>query len=219
MATPTPSALMSGFKTEFILGSIGATSPSPADGKKAHFYVTNNTKAEVETAGYFNPINTAIAETLNVGDMIFVNGDIDGTPFHNSYVVATVPSGGDITITGHGAKTFTSEYALNTTIALTDGDSGHVVVPIAGTVVDIQTVLLGGAVTTNNATCTFDINGTPITDGVVTITASGSAIGDVDSATPSAANVVAVDDVISCTVSNTPGGSRTAYVTLRIQPS
>jgi hypothetical protein len=106
-----------------------------------------------------------------------------------------------------------------TTITLTDGISGHVVVPIAGTIDDIQTVLKGGAVATNDATCTFKIGTVAITNGVVTITASGSAIADVDSASPSGANTVAVDNYIACTVSNTPGGSRTAEVTLKISPT
>lgn len=228
MATPTPSAVMSGFRTELTVGSIAATSPEPADGKKVHFYVTNHTKAQVETAGYFNPINEgAISgdDIINVGDIIFVAGDLDGTPFHNSYVVATVPAG-DITITGHGAKTFTSEYVLNTTIALTDGDSGYVVAPIAGEIVSISTVLLGGAVATNDAVCTFKIGaagaGTGITDGVVTIATAGSGVGTLDSATPSALNVVTAGGatgLIYCTVSGTPGGSRTAYTTIRIQPT
>ncbi len=177
-------------------------------------YSTNDTAAGVETAGYFN----SAAGYLPVGSQIFVAGDLDGTPFQKQYVVAS-NDGSTVVITPQGNITFTSQIALNTTITLTDGDSGHIVAPIAGTIDLIQTVLKGGAVTTNNATCTFKIGSTGITDGVVTVTASGSAIGDVDSAEPSAANTVAVGDVILCTVSNTPGGSRTAEVTLLISPT
>lgn len=91
------------------------------------------------------------------------------------------------------------------------------VAPVAGDIEDLQSVLEEAALAGGDATLTFSINGTPITTGVVTITQSGSAAGDVDSASPSAANTVAVDDVIECTV----GGANTdtdafADVTIRI---
>lgn len=91
------------------------------------------------------------------------------------------------------------------------------VAPVAGDIEDLQSVLEEAALAGGDATLTFSINGTPITTGVITITQSGSAAGDVDSASPSAANTVAVDDVIECTV----GGANTdtdafADVTIRI---
>jgi hypothetical protein len=94
----------------------------------------------------------------------------------------------------------------------------RVVAPVAGDITDLQSVLQEAALATGDATLTFSINGTPVTGGVITITQSGSAAGDVDSATPSAANTVAIDDVIECTV----GGTNTdtdafAEVTLKIE--
>jgi predicted RecA/RadA family phage recombinase len=112
--------------------------------------------------------------------------------------------------------------SLNATIALTNGDSGYVVAPAAGNITRIDTVLLGGAVTTNDAVCTFKIGaagaGVAITTGVITITASGSAIGDKDTCSPTAARAVVAGDLIYCSVSGTPGGSRTATVSILIQP-
>lgn len=195
-----------------VFAQVGGA--SAGESRAMASYSTNDTAATVEGAGYFN----AAAGFLPVGSQIFVAGDLDGTPFQKQYVVSA-NDGSTVTITPQANITFTSQIVLTTTIALTNGDSGHVVAPIAGTVDLIQTVLLGGAVTTNDATCTFKIGSTGITDGVVTVTASGSAVGDVDSATPSAANTVAVGDVVKCTVSNTPGGSRTAFVTLLISPN
>jgi len=83
----------------------------------------------------------------------------------------------------------------------------RIVAPRGGTISKIWTVL-DDALATGNATITASINGTPVTSGVVTITEAGSAAGDVDSATPSAANTVVAGDVIELTV----GGTNTANV-------
>jgi hypothetical protein len=92
----------------------------------------------------------------------------------------------------------------------------RIVSPVAGTLSKIWSVI-DGALTTGNATLTAAINGTPVTNGVVTITEAGSAAGDVDSATPSAANAVAVGDVITLTPGGTNDAARTAAVTLLIE--
>jgi hypothetical protein len=84
----------------------------------------------------------------------------------------------------------------------------RVVSPVAGTIAKIYSVA-NGALAAGNATLTGKIGSTAITNGVVTIAESGSAAGDVDSATPSAAHTVAVGDVISLT----GGGSSTATAT------
>jgi len=124
---------------------------------------------------------------------------------------------GEIKPIGVSAATdVNSKYVLNSIVDLTNGDSGYVVAPLAGTITKIQSVLLGGAVTTNDAVVTGKIGSTAITNGVVTIAQDGSAIGDVDVASPSAANVVAAGDLIKFTVSGTPGGSRTANMSILV---
>lgn len=92
----------------------------------------------------------------------------------------------------------------------------RLVSPVAGDITKLHSVL-SGALATGDATLTFSINGTPITSGVITIAESGSAAGDVDSATPSAANTVAVGDVIECTVGGTNTAAETAAVSLLIE--
>lgn len=89
MATPSPAALKAGFKTEMNLGA-------PADGiaRKKHFHVSDDTKAQTETAGYFNPV----AEYITNGDLVEVAGDLDGTKWTRSYII-TKPSSGDLTVT------------------------------------------------------------------------------------------------------------------------
>ena len=56
-----------------------------------------------------------------------------------------------------------------------------------------------------DATITAAINGTPITGGVVSVTAAGSAAGTLDQALPSAANVLAAGQVLTLTI----GGGNT----------
>jgi hypothetical protein len=194
-------------------GAIGSGNGSVA---RIWHYKTNDLMSSVDDSGYFNDATNLLAK----GDMIFVSADVDGTPAINGFVVDSATGAATVTTVGFSTvtQTFNSRFALNTTITLTNGDSGYVVAPAAGTIARVDTVLLGGAVATNDAVCTFKIGaagaGTGITNGVVTIGFSGSAIGDKDSASPSGANTVAAGDLIYCTVSGTPGGSRSAYVTL-----
>jgi len=80
----------------------------------------------------------------------------------------------------------------------------RIVSPVAGTIKKIYSVI-DAALAGGDATLTGKIGAVAITGGVVTITQAGSAAGDVDVATPSALNVVAIGDVISLTV----GGANT----------
>lgn len=170
-------------------------------------YVTDDTKSAVETAGYFN----AAAEFLKKGSVIQIAGDLDGTPWHSSYVVSA-NDGTTVTLTEHASVTQNSLHMLQgESISSKASDAAvlRLVAPVAGTITKIWTVL-NAALATGDATVTAAINGTPVTNGVVTATQSGSGAGDVDSATPTAANTVAAGDLITLTV----GGSSTATATL-----
>lgn len=80
----------------------------------------------------------------------------------------------------------------------------YLVSPHAGTISKIWTVI-DDVVSTADITVTAAIGATPVTGGVVTIATAGSAAGDVDSATPSAANTVTAGQAINFTV--TGGGA------------
>lgn len=84
----------------------------------------------------------------------------------------------------------------------------YAVSPVAGRITAIRSIT-EGVLTTGDATLTSKINGTGVTGGVITITQSGSAAGDVDLAVPTAANAVTVGDKISLTVG---GSNATATV-------
>lgn len=90
-----------------------------------------------------------------------------------------------------------------------------IVSPVAGDIEAIHCILNEAALTVGDATITGSIVAVAITGGVVTITQAGSAVGDIDLASPSAANTVAVGDEIRMTV----GGTNTdadAYADLTV---
>jgi hypothetical protein len=94
----------------------------------------------------------------------------------------------------------------------------RVVSPIAGTIEKIYSVI-DGALTTGNATLTAKIGAVAVTNGAITVTQDGSAAGDVDVATPSAANVLDVGDVLSITVGGTNDATKLGHVIFLITPS
>lgn len=90
------------------------------------------------------------------------------------------------------------------------------VAPAAGNITKVRTVLLGAALTTGDCTLTGKINTVAITNGVVTVTQSGSAIGDVDSATPSAARAVVAGDFVEFLVGGT-NAQTTSFVEIMVE--
>jgi hypothetical protein len=93
-----------------------------------------------------------------------------------------------------------------------DAEVARWVAGSAGTITGFKTVL-NGALATGDATAQLKINGSNVgstTTGLITQTQSGSAAGDVDTATPLTTNLTfAAGDVISVTA----GGASTATAT------
>lgn len=117
-------------------------------------------------------------------------------------VTGTLKVGG-VAVTATAAELNESFISLD----IADGSAEatyYVVSPHAGTISKIYTVT-DGAVGTADITVTANIGATPVTNGVVTIATAASAAGDVDSATPTAANVVTAGQAINFVV--TGGGS------------
>ncbi len=89
-----------------------------------------------------------------------------------------------------------NDYFITSTIAdISTASSTFVPVPDGGRVIKIITALQG-AIGTANGGITFEIGGTAITGGGITVAYSGSAAGDVDTAEPTAANEVSEDGTI-----------------------
>ena len=89
-----------------------------------------------------------------------------------------------------------NDYFLTSKITtISTAGSTFVPVPDGGTIIKIFTAIKN-AISTANAALTFEIGGTAITGGGITVTQSGSAAGDIDTAEPTAANEVAEDGSI-----------------------
>jgi len=83
-----------------------------------------------------------------------------------------------------------NDYFLTAKVTdISTAGSTFVAVPDAGNIVKIYTSIKN-AITSADAAITFEIGGTAVTNGAITVTQAGSAAGDVDSSTPSAANRV-----------------------------
>ena len=78
--------------------------------------------------------------------------------------------------------------------------------PDGGTIIKIFTSIKN-AISSANAALTFEIGGVAVTGGGITVTQSGSAAGDVDTAEPTALNTVSEGGTIEMI---TDGGSSTA---------
>jgi len=100
-----------------------------------------------------------------------------------------------------------NDYFLTSKITdISSAGSTFVPVPDNGRIIKIFTSIKN-AITTANAALSFEIGGTAVTGGGITVTQSGSAAGDVDTAEPTAANSVNEGQAIEMI---TDGGSSTA---------
>ena len=100
-----------------------------------------------------------------------------------------------------------NDYFLTSKITdISSAGSTFVPVPDGGRIIKIFTSIKN-AITTANAALSFEIGGTAITGGGITVTQSGSAAGDVDTAEPTAENSVNEGQAIEMI---TDGGSSTA---------
>ena len=109
------------------------------------------------------------------------------------------------------------ERLLQTTAAsVASGIAGVARAPCRGQITEIGT-MIGSAVTTADATCTTSIAGTAVTGGSFVITQASSAIGDLDNALPTAANVCNEGDTIkfAFTGSGAAGGHVYCYAVLK----
>jgi hypothetical protein len=87
-------------------------------------------------------------------------------------------------------------------------------IPVSGTIFEVYTVL-HGAITSANETIRFTLNGTEQSD-TITITQSGSALGDVDSATGLAYSITA-GQFFGIGTAGLSGADVDATVTVRIR--
>ena len=99
---------------------------------------------------------------------------------------------------------------------ISTASSTFVAIPDGGKIVKIITALQG-AISGANAAITFEIGGTAVTGGAITVAHSGSAAGDVDTAEPTAANRVEQDGTIEMITDGASTGTKKLLVTFVIR--
>ena len=80
------------------------------------------------------------------------------------------------------------------------------------------TSVISGAITNANAAITTEIGGVAVTGGALTIATAASAAGDVDTAVPTALNVVSVDQPVEIITNGGSTGTVSATFTLECEP-
>lgn len=133
-----------------------------------------------------------------------------------------IGSGGTVVVESGGAITAAGGTSLAQTVLCLDIADGsadstyYLVSPHAGTISKIYTVI-DGVVSTADITVTGRIGSTAITNGAVTIATASSAAGDVDSATPTAANTITAGAALNFVVAGGgAGGSPRIHVVVVI---
>lgn len=106
-------------------------------------------------------------------------------------------------------KEFT--YTIDT---INTSASYYLVIPYAGVISKAWSVI-DGAITGSDTTLTLEIANVAVTNGVITITQSGSAAGDVDSCTPTAANTLTAGQALEIVCNG--GASNDIRCTLTIE--
>jgi len=119
---------------------------------------------------------------------------------------------------GSGTWQAPPQYVVVTgTIAdLSTADTIYLPAGVTGTLYKVYTAL-GAAIATADATVSVSINGTPVTNGSVTVAYSGSAAGDIDSATPTANNTMTAGDKIAIATDGASTNTAEVYVQLVIK--
>lgn len=100
---------------------------------------------------------------------------------------------------------------------ISTGASFFVVPGFRGEIVKISTVL-NGAITNADADVTCEIGGTLVAGSLITIAASGSGAGVVDTAVPTGANVFDEDEAIEVITDGASTGAVKVTVTLECRP-
>jgi len=110
-----------------------------------------------------------------------------------------------------------NDYFITAKIAnISTASSTFVAIPDGGKIIKIFTALQAVIATANGA-ITFEIGGTAITGGAISVAYSGSAVGDVDTAEPTAANEVAEGGTIEIITDGASTNAAVLYVTFVIR--
>jgi hypothetical protein len=181
-----------------------------------HQYSTTDTAATVDSSGYFNDVSTEV----RVGDIIQAYVDTGGTPQVGFFQVSSNSSGvvdvNNMALVDLAVQDKVYLFAQIEDVSTPQSD--WVVSPVAGKITKWWTVI-DAAITGADAALTLEIGGTLVTGSGITIANSGSAAGDVDTATPSAANTVTAGGAIEIITDGASSTASKATVVLEITPT
>lgn len=103
-----------GFRTLGVMG-LPAANSTPGNVRQIHTFVTDDDKAAIETANYFDALLSPKGK-IRKGDVMIVSFDTNGTEGVRMYVLDIVSN--HVVLTGAGAS------AATTFVALTDNSGG-----------------------------------------------------------------------------------------------
>lgn len=195
--------------TEAYAGAVGGTAI------REHRYATNDTKAQIQVAGYFNTLRDR--GLIGLGDIVIVAGDRDGTPFLSSYIFASVPATGNVTMTEHAAVTQNVKNVLTVRVpVLGTASTQYVVVPFAGSITRIDGVSsANGATATGTITVTVPTTGAIATVPFLSSYTAGARVGS-GSIT---AHTLAAGAVVTVATDGGGDGTGEVILTLELTPS
>ncbi len=170
---------------------------------------TADTLATILADDYFL---TAYPE-LGAGDFILADGS-DGSGFYR--VLASTAS--TVTVEPFPSLDASLIPISGVIVDVSTAGSIWIISPVAGKVNRIVSVI-DGTIATAPAVLDPQIGGTSITGGGISIADGSSAAGDVDTATPTALNVVAANGAIEIATSGASTNTVACHVTCLIQPT
>jgi hypothetical protein len=149
------------------------------------------------------------------------HASLTGADLHEPKGVASATSGQVYVANGAGSGVWTTLSNANKvyiTARLEDISTAKSVFVVPGVAGDVSKIysVIDGAIASADCGLSFEIAGTPITSGGITIANSGSAAGDVDSSTPSAANTITAGQAIEIISDGASTNTVNATITLVI---
>ena len=200
----------------FDITNLTLLTPHGRDTAKIWHYSTTDASTTVDTANYF----VSLENVISVGDLIYAKCS-DGYGFiivnavtKASAGTAAVDCNDMVPLGGIPQKIYLSGLIAD----VSTGGSIYLNSPVAGNITRLTTVLQA-AISVADANVKLTLGTTDVTGGAVVVAQSGSAVGDVDTAVPSAENTVTARQTIIVT---TDGGSTTSaglMVYLEITPA
>lgn len=112
-----------------------------------------------------------------------------------------------------GVWAFDEDFIDLDIATLATATSYNLIMPHSGTFLKLYSVI-DGAIGTADTTLTLKINGTNVTNGVITIPFSGSAAGQINSAFPTALNTATQGQLVTLTCNGVSSGTVRCHVSL-----